>query len=747
MKRVVPKESDVDCCPLGLGNAQPEVSGGYRRVQTSAAMLGLALSFGASAPFLTEPELALAADGSALTVLPAASREGSQSLKFSSTKSQAASAYHTVEAGESLWQIAAQHEADVQTIKAANGIAVDEVLRVGQVIRVPAVGMENLATAADSSRLALKADVLGSVGGDLVAAGRLNSLQVGPAVDDLENIRELEDDLALEKADDLTEDSLLTAKQLPAEDTADAAEEPDQSKITQVAALPMAEPVAAAQGEWSTAAVEASQPVALASAPESAIAPESPPLVTSLPLHEEASRPVSRVTAQPAPMPAPSSELATEVEETVAAETAAAETVDSSKDLLAAALPLGSTPRDAVAETGTVRSYQVKQGDTLWSIASRNGLTLNELLTHNHAVHQPETLAVGDSLSIPVASAAVELEDSSNLPAASLATAPRTREQVIRDHLARIRESNSSTIDRDQLNARIREARQELARSRSGASTAAVSLEYHSTEPVALASEAISSGAISSGAIDSGATGGAEPASQSSLMVREGAQAIASQWTVTDVAQNDSRQLAAVQSSVEPVVIAPMAAESTAVEPAQLESMTPSSQLLAAAPLGADAYRVVPNLPVGQTVSPSMPMMPGASEFLPEAPALSNGYIWPARGTLTSGYGWRWGRMHRGIDIAGPVGTPIVAAAAGVVVGSGWNSGGYGNLVDIRHSDGSMTRYAHNSRLLVRQGEQVGQGQQIAEMGSTGYSTGPHLHFEVHLAGGTANPMAYLPGR
>ncbi len=723
MKRIVPKESDVDRCPLELSIAQPEVSGGYRRVQTSAAMLGLALSFGASAPFLTEPELALAADGSALTVLPAASREGSQSLKFSSTKPQGASAYHTVEAGESLWQIAAQHEADVQIIKDANGIAVDEVLRVGQVIRVPAVGMENLATAAESSRLALKADVLGGVGGDLVAAGKLNSLQIGPAVDDLEKIRELEDDLALEQADDLLEDSLIAVDQLPAEDTVDAAEVQDQSKITQVAALPIAEPVAAAQGEWSTAAVEASQPVALASAPESASATESPTLVTSLPLHEEVSRPVSRVTVQPAP----SSELATEAEETVDVET-----VDSSKDLLAAALPLLPAPRGAVVETGTVRSYQVKQGDTLWSIASRNGLTLDELLTHNHAVNQPETLAVGDSLSIPVASAAAEVEDSSNLPAAGLAAAPRTREQVIRDHLARIRESSSSTIDRNELNARIREARKELERSRSGEPTAAVSLEYYSPEPVELAS---------------GAVGGAESASESALMVREGAQAIASQWTVTDVAQDESRQLTAVQSSAEPVAIAPMAVESTAAEAAQLESMARSSQLLAAAPLGADAYRVVPNLPVGQTVSPSMPMMPGASEFLPEAPALSNGYIWPAHGTLTSGYGWRWGRMHRGIDIAGPVGTPIVAAAPGVVVRSGWNSGGYGNLVDIRHSDGSLTRYAHNSRLLVRQGEQVGQGQQIAEMGSTGYSTGPHLHFEVHLASGTANPMAYLPGR
>ena len=117
-------------------------------------------------------------------------------------------------------------------------------------------------------------------------------------------------------------------------------------------------------------------------------------------------------------------------------------------------------------------------------------------------------------------------------------------------------------------------------------------------------------------------------------------------------------------------------------------------------------------------------------------------------GTLTSGYGWRWGRMHRGIDVAGPVGTPIVSAAPGVVERAGWNSGGYGNLVEVRHADGSMTRYAHNSRIIVRAGQQVAQGQHIADMGSTGYSTGPHLHFEVHVPSrGTVNPMAMLPGR
>ncbi len=122
------------------------------------------------------------------------------------------------------------------------------------------------------------------------------------------------------------------------------------------------------------------------------------------------------------------------------------------------------------------------------------------------------------------------------------------------------------------------------------------------------------------------------------------------------------------------------------------------------------------------------------------------GVAWPAKGTFTSGYGRRWGRMHKGIDIAAPVGTPIVAAADGVVVVSGWDSGGFGNRVDIQHADGTRTLYGHNSRLLVAVGQQVKQGQQISAMGSTGHSTGPHLHFELHVAGGSAvNPVAYLP--
>jgi murein DD-endopeptidase MepM/ murein hydrolase activator NlpD len=102
--------------------------------------------------------------------------------------------------------------------------------------------------------------------------------------------------------------------------------------------------------------------------------------------------------------------------------------------------------------------------------------------------------------------------------------------------------------------------------------------------------------------------------------------------------------------------------------------------------------------------------------------------------------------MHKGIDIAAPIGTPIVAAADGKVISAGWNSGGYGNLVKIKHFDGSITLYAHNSKILVRRGQWVKQGQQIAKMGSTGFSTGPHLHFEIHPKGKQAvNPIALLP--
>jgi murein DD-endopeptidase MepM/ murein hydrolase activator NlpD len=171
---------------------------------------------------------------------------------------------------------------------------------------------------------------------------------------------------------------------------------------------------------------------------------------------------------------------------------------------------------------------------------------------------------------------------------------------------------------------------------------------------------------------------------------------------------------------------------------------TSNPQVVARATFGSEAYAPVTPA-VRKMVAPNLPAMGKADPYLPGGSSSAAGMIWPAQGMLSSGFGWRWGRPHKGIDIAAPIGTPIVAAAAGKVAYAGWNDGGYGYVVEVEHEDGTMTRYAHNDRILVKDGQQVNQGQQISEMGTTGHSTGPHLHFEVHPRGGAAvNPMAFL---
>ena len=121
----------------------------------------------------------------------------------------------------------------------------------------------------------------------------------------------------------------------------------------------------------------------------------------------------------------------------------------------------------------------------------------------------------------------------------------------------------------------------------------------------------------------------------------------------------------------------------------------------------------------------------------------SSGFMWPVSGPVTSPFGWRWGRMHEGIDIAVPTGTPVVASNAGRVITAGW-MGGYGNLVVIDHGGGIATAYGHNSSIAVGSGSSVGQGQVIAYAGSTGNSTGPHESFEVRVNGSAVDPMGYL---
>ena len=147
------------------------------------------------------------------------------------------------------------------------------------------------------------------------------------------------------------------------------------------------------------------------------------------------------------------------------------------------------------------------------------------------------------------------------------------------------------------------------------------------------------------------------------------------------------------------------------------------------------------------------------SEFMNQAygtvssvlnPTAETPNIWPVAGPISSYYGYRTSpggigsTFHDGVDIAGDYGTPISATAAGTVTQAGW-VGGYGYLVEVRHADGIVTRYGHNSAVLVYEGQHVDQGSMIALMGSTGNSTGPHCHYEVRIHGEAVDPMYFLP--
>jgi murein DD-endopeptidase MepM/ murein hydrolase activator NlpD len=120
------------------------------------------------------------------------------------------------------------------------------------------------------------------------------------------------------------------------------------------------------------------------------------------------------------------------------------------------------------------------------------------------------------------------------------------------------------------------------------------------------------------------------------------------------------------------------------------------------------------------------------------------GWGWPCRGTVTSPFGYRWGRLHAGIDVGAPLGAPMYAARGGVVSFAGV-MGGYGNIIVIDHGDGMTTRYAHQTELMASVGQTVRVGDQIGTVGSTGNSTGPHAHFEVRINDEPQDPMAYLP--
>jgi murein DD-endopeptidase MepM/ murein hydrolase activator NlpD len=144
----------------------------------------------------------------------------------------------------------------------------------------------------------------------------------------------------------------------------------------------------------------------------------------------------------------------------------------------------------------------------------------------------------------------------------------------------------------------------------------------------------------------------------------------------------------------------------------------------------------IPGAP--ETMEVPLTVGPGA----PPTPDLR--FLLPAAGPLNSGYGPRWGRMHYGVDIGAPAGSPVRAARDGVVLYAGSGYRGYGKLVILDHGSGYRTLYAHNQKLLARVGRSVRAGDIIGRVGSTGNATGPHLHFEIRRNDRPLDPGPYL---
>ena len=706
MKRAFPQEPlpDSRCCPNSEPTVGSNLSGSHRRARTSAAMLGLALSVGASASLMTDAKSAQAVS------LPASSMASPLNSNRDVAPSEAV--FHTVADGESLWQIALAHDVNVQVIRAANGISADEVIRAGQVIRIPAAAAVPTVTP----------KVQPVVAPQTVAAAPSSQSRGADSVAD-------------HGASGLSTDALGTETTF--------SDVNFQSKVGGEAIVAPVDAeasfVATAAGFNTPAQPNAVEPsVAAVQSLDRGVQPE--PSALPAPPVQEAETPVSASPQGTVP-------------ETLAPETLAKVESGSVVDVDATvSLPAADRLDYALV------SYRVQAGDTLWSIAQRLGLESEDLVSLNQTVEDPNRLAVGETLLVPAetlplgiptatAPQTTTTEDVSEVSEnvyASAAT-PATDVGSISQRLQAL---NSSSWDREALYERIRSERLAAAAQQS-IQPSQVTSGQEAPLSARVLEETVETPSLAEVEAGGSATvGGTQPDPHVANLIAN-VRAMQSQPSASMPMAAPRAMAASISTTVDaerPLQSLPAIEADEAVQPAVNQPI--NQELLAAAPLSPGAYVSEMSAPIGITVSPGTPMMPDSGEFLPEAPIRSNGYVWPARGVLTSGYGWRWGRMHRGIDIAGPVGTPIYAAGGGTVVSSGWNSGGYGNMVDIRHADGSTTRYAHNSRLLVQSGQQVRQGQQIAEMGSTGYSTGPHLHFEIHLPGsGSVNPMAHLPQR
>ena len=686
---------------------------GYRRVRRSAAMVGLAVSMGATGMLFSQTATATTSSGNSPLVAVS-----SLSLDQSHNESVLASPSlkHQVKEGESLWQISQAFQVDAKAIALANSISTDTALQAGQVLNIPrpsfsVKAVNDQVPAATIPPLAPLEQTDSLVVSSSLAPGQssstANTTAVKPKAQTLVAdvsrpmqgtvVEPLEEKLTSQRIKSTAEDAgikLDTKASLPSPvEVAAAAHgdrpipiavvspeeftaievQPSSSPTTPqslpVPALPAVAP-ASTRAQRQDESLASGEDISLDNLRQNGMAQ---PVETALNLDQPVAIAVIPPETEPAIItrsPLPSAPIVLETSPTIAA------------------LPSPSNVTPAGAEQ---ISYQVKPGDTLSQIARSHDIQPEKIQQAN-GLSTPDEIKAEQILVIPPPTtvAAVPEPNTSSLPS-FVSTQPTAPTMV-----ARAQEEPEAKYQ-TQLKAEVTQLNQtQLART-----------PMVPQRTLAIARQ-----------VDNESVPDWQARSPQVLPAKF----------------NQPRQdLAQLQRQYSPQG-----------QRSQFSTSVGQSQIVGAAPSPVQGYNDSIQIPVIQEVSPELPGL--STPDFPRGPAQFNGYIWPAKGVFTSGFGPRWGRMHRGIDIAAPIGTPIMAAASGEVVFSGWNSGGFGNLVKIRHGDGSVTYYAHNNRLLVRRGEYVEQGQQIAEMGSTGRSTGPHLHFEIRVGGTNAvNPVALLP--
>lgn len=721
--------SVIPLAELPLSSLTPTPNNHCGQVRRSTAMIGLAISMGATGLLLTQNRVAVAANSlTATATLSNLSASLSSTHATSSSKSQLAplNLKHKVKLGESIKQLAQEYQVEAAALANLNKLSVEADLVSGQILKIPSL---------EEFKLQAPPRQLGTI---LSKSQELPPNPVNTSLDHLRVTRKrLQDSLTELKTEKFNLKSNISSLLANVSDVSQPLrpissqfQENGSVRETTIRVITFPESVSASNLTTlvdtadSLSSSFSSKNVSSTSTPEKTgenfpSTLSSFTKLPSLPLSEMEQAEIPQFNEPiPIPISTPENALASIAVFPPYSSPLSKLTFEPSK--IGISVESTSTeqarivPKPGVKLVQPKQSYRVQPGDTLNSIARYHGLTLSELILVN-SITNPNLIKVHQSLVLPESATKAQLENrphisqSRNLVASSpsrfsnspLPVSVSVPSSASPAEINRREKQSSGNEDLEMLEISVNPSPDSYTKQLK-TDIANLEQEYE---------------------VETGARRiKTEPDNQRKSKPPVLGQTLNPEWA------SDRRNYPSYKEQVAQ----------------QLPKFR--SRLMGAAPNDAEQYNDAFRIPVGTNVGPELPPLSVPDNYLPNAPMQFTGYIWPSKGVLTSGYGRRWGRMHRGIDIAAPIGTPIMAAAPGEVITAGWNSGGYGKLVKVRHPDGSITLYAHNNRLLVRRGQKVEQGQQIAEMGSTGYSTGPHLHFEVHPSGtGAVNPVALLP--